>query len=50
METDTQTREQAIDELNTLTERKWDLIDELGELEVARAALFERLRGHDGNL
>lgn len=42
-------RQPVIEELNALTERKWDLIDQLSEVEVARAALFARLRGQDGN-
>jgi flagellar biosynthesis/type III secretory pathway chaperone len=51
METLPHDRQPVIDELNQLTERKWDLMEELAELEVARAALFNQLRGHDnGNL
>lgn len=37
-----------INQLNVLTERKWDLENELHEIELARAALFNQLRGHDG--
>lgn len=51
METIPTPRTAIIEELNQLTEKKWDLIDQLGELEVARAALFNRLREEqNGNI
>lgn len=47
---ETTTRQEAIEELNALTERKWDIVEELAEIEVARTALFNKLRTeHDGN-
>ena len=42
-----QHREAVIAELNAMTERKWDLIDELAAVELGRTALIMMLRGEE---
>lgn len=35
-------------ELEKLDERKWDLLDELQAIELAKAALLRKIRGGEG--
>lgn len=38
-------REAVIEQLNVLTEQKWNLLDEMAAVELGRVALIKILRG-----